>query len=45
MNENRFYICEYCGNIVGMIHDIKEKGNAYEKNHIQCAAQSQGSYL
>ena len=21
MNENRFYICEHCGNIVGMIHD------------------------
>ena len=21
MKENRFYICEHCGNIVGMIHD------------------------
>ena len=21
MCENRFYICEHCGNIVGMIHD------------------------
>lgn len=21
MNENRFYICEHCGNIVGMIND------------------------
>lgn len=21
MNENRFYICEHCGNIVGLIHD------------------------
>lgn len=21
MNENRFYICKHCGNIVGMIHD------------------------
>lgn len=21
MRENRFYICEHCGNIVGMIHD------------------------
>lgn len=21
MDENRFYICEHCGNIVGMIHD------------------------
>lgn len=21
MNENRFFICEHCGNIVGMIHD------------------------
>ncbi len=21
MNENRFYICEHCGNLIGMIHD------------------------
>lgn len=21
MNETRFYICEHCGNIVGMVHD------------------------
>lgn len=21
MKENRFYVCEHCGNIVGMIHD------------------------
>ncbi len=21
MNENRFYICEHCGNIVGLVHD------------------------
>ncbi len=21
MNDNRFFICEHCGNIVGMIHD------------------------
>ncbi|MBR6608242.1 MAG: hypothetical protein IKK98_06250 [Oscillospiraceae bacterium] len=21
MCENRFYVCEHCGNIVGMIHD------------------------
>ncbi len=21
MNENRFFICEHCGNIVGMVHD------------------------
>ncbi len=21
MNENRFFICEHCGNIVGLIHD------------------------
>ena len=21
MSENRFYICEHCGNIIGMIHD------------------------
>lgn len=21
MKENRFYICEHCGNIIGMIHD------------------------
>ena len=21
MNENKFYICEHCGNLIGMIHD------------------------
>jgi superoxide reductase len=21
MNENRFYVCEHCGNIIGVIHD------------------------
>ena len=21
MNENRFYICEHCGNLIGMIND------------------------
>ena len=23
MNENRFYICEHCGNLIGMIHDAR----------------------